>query len=900
MTDLIFNIDIKQALAALKRLNKGIDDTAKEAEKGFDRSAFAAGRARDEFGRFVATGTKGSKTLGGAFDLLTSPIGRVEMLIGALSTAFIQLAKTATQAFIDITKGGIELNKEAELTRLSLIQIFEGNEAAADAFIDTIGDLAIRLGTSRQQLTLLAKGILPDVGSIEATAELLENVIVLGRDAGQNIQSIRIATEEALSGNLTSLGRRLNIPRTTLNSIREYQKEMSLADAINRGLKERIEKTGISAAITADSFTTLQGKIQGNIEGFQRILGEAPFEELKEQSREFLLTLDEQSENIGFVAEAFGDLAANVIDFIGTNINEFIAAIDFEAVERLVDSFNLALSAGQLVVDVLFDIPDTQEGIENTTQALLATKDALEDVAVTAGKVKVALQAAFLAAKGLSQINTGDFLGAIETIIDIGALDSLEKQEEAAASTEAAFDRYEQRIKSIQEAQEKRRDTTGKATQADVDAGEAIIANKKALEELQAALSAAAKAQETITKKTTEAQEDRAKRLTNLLRKEADRRFDDAIKAAQRQEDIARRNADAIEDIFRKQDRDIADAGKDLSREEQDIARNAARGRKDIERQAANERLDIERDFRRELERIQRQFNQSALDAERNNDAQAFIQAIRARDEQVQVATTERDVAVVDTGRQAQEQREELKVQLAAQVEDARISNALKLKDLQTNLDRSLQAQAIKLERELEKEAIKEQRLTEQRALAAQRDLEQFERSEAEKTARLQESLTVQFALIEAAKTKELAFTVQIEAKKTAVVEAEVAKRQAALASLAAAQRQAGPGALALAPTRGDLGFGRPFGEGGRPPVGEPIVVGDKGPEVFVPDTAGTIIPNNALFSPPAPMSPLQPVTGGSNITNNSTFNLAESMFTDPIARRNLRNFILGVQAERV
>ena len=62
MTDLIFNIDIKQALAALKRLNKGIDDTAKEAEEGFDRSAAAAGRARDEFGRFIATGTKGSKT----------------------------------------------------------------------------------------------------------------------------------------------------------------------------------------------------------------------------------------------------------------------------------------------------------------------------------------------------------------------------------------------------------------------------------------------------------------------------------------------------------------------------------------------------------------------------------------------------------------------------------------------------------------------------------------------------------------------------------------------------------------------------------------------------------------------------------------------------------------------
>ncbi len=37
------------------------------------------------------------------------------------------------------------------------------------------------------------------------------------------------------------------------------------------------------------------------------------------------------------------------------------------------------------------------------------------------------------------------------------------------------------------------------------------------------------------------------------------------------------------------------------------------------------------------------------------------------------------------------------------------------------------------------------------------------------------------------------------------------------------------------------------FADGGRPPVGRPSVVGEKGPELFVPDRSGTIIPNNAL-----------------------------------------------------
>ena len=37
------------------------------------------------------------------------------------------------------------------------------------------------------------------------------------------------------------------------------------------------------------------------------------------------------------------------------------------------------------------------------------------------------------------------------------------------------------------------------------------------------------------------------------------------------------------------------------------------------------------------------------------------------------------------------------------------------------------------------------------------------------------------------------------------------------------------------------------FANGGRPPVGRASIVGERGPELFVPDKAGTIIPNNQL-----------------------------------------------------
>ena len=47
--------------------------------------------------------------------------------------------------------------------------------------------------------------------------------------------------------------------------------------------------------------------------------------------------------------------------------------------------------------------------------------------------------------------------------------------------------------------------------------------------------------------------------------------------------------------------------------------------------------------------------------------------------------------------------------------------------------------------------------------------------------------------------------------------------------------------------------FGGPFAKlpsfanGGRPPVNKPSIVGERGPEIFVPSTAGTVIPNNKI-----------------------------------------------------
>ena len=53
-----------------------------------------------------------------------------------------------------------------------------------------------------------------------------------------------------------------------------------------------------------------------------------------------------------------------------------------------------------------------------------------------------------------------------------------------------------------------------------------------------------------------------------------------------------------------------------------------------------------------------------------------------------------------------------------------------------------------------------------------------------------------------------------------------------------------GGGGFGVVPKTSGMKF---FANGGSPPVGRPSVVGERGPELFVPKTAGTIIPNNAM-----------------------------------------------------
>ena len=874
MSDVVFKatLDDTEVAKALNRIDKNIAKLARRGEDSFDKVEDSATKA----------GVK---------------IGAVSGVVQELAGRFIDMGIQAIKAFGAIAKESVELNKELELARVSVTSIFGGNQKAAEVFLETIKESAIQLGISRTELTQLAKGVLPDIGSIDLTKQFVESFVVLGRDAAQNFTSIRIAAEEALSGNLLSLQKRLNIPPAVIDRIKQYQAEFGKAEGIVKALQERIEDTGISIETTAGTLSVLTGQAKGAVEEIKLIFGEPIFEELKEQIITTLAVFEEHRDDIERVAAAFGDLAAKVIELVGGGLRELIEGIDADKLEKAADNFSDLLVSAQLLAEILFD-PDLLNSLITGTDAILVT---LTEALITAAKIQGLVSASearqtaeALKAAELSGIGVQTPEGRrIAPFLVAPLLSSAEQAEVAAAGqkaheasiedTLAALGRHSDSLKENEEKTEARREETEKATDADKAAGEAILKRKKDLDDLARAESEATDAQEKITERQEKFARDVQKRLTKIQLEGERDRINDLIKSAQKREDIARKNAQKIEDIFRENQQDITDAATDLSREEQDIARRAARDRGEIERDLANERVDIERDFRQELLRIQQQFNQSAEEAERNNDAQAFLQAVRTRDDQIGQAQLRREGNIDEAKIEGERRRDELKKSLAFEIEDAKISNRRKLEDLQISLQRELDAQQINLDRQLEAQAIAEARQAQERQLAIQRSLEDFATANRLKREDLQRNLEAEFAAVRAFETAKANFAI---AETRRAVDAIRRLR----AQLFGRGGGGGGGSTPLGlPTSTPL---RTMQEGGPVNPNQPFLVGEAGPELFVPAQAGNIIPNSTLFAPPVQSAAIQQLSQ-SNTTNSPTFNLAESMFNDPVARQNLSNFIL-------
>jgi hypothetical protein len=873
--DVIYRASLNddEVLESLRSIDKGIDKLVDEADDNFYRLQNALD---DTFKAVGAETIDELRKIGQQLDKLGQKdpfdkprksaaetgitIGIVSGITQELTRRFIELGERAAEAFAKAVVGGIKLNQEAEDIRVSLTAIFGGNQDAADAFLATIDEVAKKLGANRQELRAFAKSILPDVGNIDTVAKLTEQAKLLSADAGVSVESARIAFEEALSGNLTSLQRRLNIGAKYIDQIRKEAAETGdLAGAIANVLGDKIEKSGLSIENFADNLSIALSKVQAIATDLQQLLGEAGFNEAKEQINAILSAFDKNKDSIERVAQAFGEVAAKVIEIVGSNIADFLENGDFEAFETLAENMADTLDAAELLVEVLND-PNIFGGAIEQSNNLL---DVLKQALVTASQIGALAKAEAARKKAeadalnvnideatLAGLSGGDPIR--KALIERGLAEGAklaaspeDKLKAEQAGQEAynkvileaaeALNQYNDRLDENKQKHDERRQSQEKDTAAGTAAGEAYLEQQQRAEELANAESDAAEARKTIEEKLTEAKKDAVRDFVESAIKYQRQILDDEIKNAQKREDIARKNAEKIADIFRKNEQRIADAATDLSRDEADAIRDASRQTEDVEADSANRRLDIERNYRQGLQRIQAQFNQSAADAERNNDAQAFIAAIRTRDAQIDEAKRGRENDIESAKIDASRRRDELKTSLDREIEDAQLANARKLEDLQTALEREIEEQRIANEREYEEQTIAEQRQAEARRLAQAQELADLARHQAQKLADLQASLQAEYETV-----------VEYEKKKADAIIQSAIDIQNKIRSLTGAGRSSGTPTRTAGPTGSTAPSGasrQSRANGGPVYAGQTYLVGERGPEPFTPAVNGYISP---------------------------------------------------------
>ena len=836
-------LDDSQILAALAKIDDSINKIGQTGDNAFGK---------------VSSGSKsGAAGLGVLTGATTAVVNKL-----------LEMGQAATRAFAEIIKGSIDAAKTLETTEASLTGILGGDSSAALAAIDKIRQESIRLGVD---LTELAPAFLPKVQDLEQFTKIGELVASLANlDPAQGAAGARLALSEALSGDVTSLRRRFEIDVTP---IKEAQSEFGELEGLLVGLEEVLKARGQDFETLSQTASVTFNQTKQIAEDAKTTFGEPILDALKEDFQSFNQFLLDNKDTIDILAGSLGDLIADIANFAGDNFLNFTENIDLEKLQEFILGLQDGVARAQAFADVLgnFKTDNAQQSIGE----LLFSVENLNNVLETATKLLAIVQLGqfITSAEGGAQIGAGIASGDIKNFEDVLRL--AEDQTGAIANATQALNDQNAAIAENHQRLQDRINNQNESNEADLAAANAALTAKQQLEAEAKAAEEAASAQEKYNNARDDFEIDKSRAADDLALKQQRALLDAEIEFAQKREDLARKNAAAIEDIYRKNKQRISDAAIDLRRDEEDIARKGARSQIDIEREAANRRVEIETDFRRELQRIRERFDFDAQEAIRQNDAIAFLRIQRQKDFELSQAKQQRDEEIQDAETSAIEQRQKLQEQLQAQIEDARIANQRKLEDLRLSLQRELQEQQIKYAREVQEAKIAEQRKRDELARTFQRQQEDFQRFWDRKLQDLIRNYQ-----------KELQIIQQYEAQKAQIMAQSRARAMLTSRSSLSTRDPNAPRDRANAPSRptGDgvriglpsvptgsgytpqthvgnqnasdpferfnrTGPGRQFG--GRAIKGLPYLVGEHGPEPFVPDQNGTIYPHYRLkFNP--------------------------------------------------
>jgi hypothetical protein len=544
----IFNIDDKELSGALDKATKAARRYEKEL-KGIGKETKSAGIATKGIG-IAAAGAAG--------------VGIAA--VSKLTDSIINLASISARAFIEITKGGIKLNRQFELTEKVFTNVF-GDPDLGKATVDFLNETADSLRVARGEAASFAQTILPRTGGLDEFTELLRLTDIQADTTGQSINELEFSIREALSGDFVSLKDRFDLGTEQINRIKALTPELGRSQALITVLTEEFErlgKTDISGTLGANI-----KDLQSVFVGLQSTLGKPTFEQLRIQSESLLNALDRNEEGLERTAIALGEVTANVVELVGTELVEFIDSLDFAAIETGIDNLNKFVETLRVVSKIIKEA--FQTGIIQTSFGLLT------------GNVDQLLT-------GIGKIKQADFAQSFQ---DISEAVTMASERQAA---------YKERVNETASGQSNLTDENKKAIDAFLAQSAAENQARRALESYNNTLKQAQQLQLSFTRAAE----------------------DSALKLARANEDVARRQARTVIKLQERQakDRDklLKDQQKQLDNFESDRAKQISRAENEIrkERRQANEqRKRDQAKLQRELQQAQERFNLSQLQSER-------------------------------------------------------------------------------------------------------------------------------------------------------------------------------------------------------------------------------------------------------------------------------------------
>lgn len=826
--DLIASVDT--STAAGRRFAKALKSSLQETEKAAEDAGNKSKKSFLDFNKILETASG--------------------VILANLISKFLEFSQLAIAKFQEIKAQSLELNSNLEQARIQFGSIF-GNEQDAETFIKYLRQISTEIGASTDEATQFAKSLVPDTTSQDQFERLIITAQTAAKDANLKLEDARFAFEEVISGDFTSLKERLNIPKSTIERIKELQKEYGQVEGLILGLNERFEKTGASIEKFGDTGAAASAQVSSKIQDLIQAFGETPFEAQKERAQALNEVLSANAEDYTLIAQRLGDVVGAIDEFVTSGLVEFLQDIDPEPIQELLDSLYGVVQTGGLLTQFIGQAYGNFGQFGGIVDALNLNLKVLDFfLKIISGTLEITNATV---AAGVAYVNNlansvEYFLGYTDKLEQVSPFEAFNQS--ISESNQLITD-YTTRLaednKRLDERKKKAEEAAGAQNKVNFAFDQGAQASKEYEKALKKVNEAEAKLDEQSLRATADLQ-------TDITRKRLDIERDNS----REREKIAQDNADKIEDIYRKSQDDLADAAKDAGRKQQDIERDYGRDLAKIDTDLANNRVDIERDYRRRLDDIQRDFERSTEEAVLNQDVGAFLAAQRQRDQAIEDAQTGRQQQTEDAKVDAERQREALKASKEQEIEDAKIANERKLEDLRANLEQQLEEERIANERKLEEQQISEQTKADDLAVWIQQRIEDQQMADERRREDLQTSLADELEIVKKA-----------EEEKTKIILDETEKRIKAYNKAIEAAREAGS---ATAGNPNDPTFLTP-GRASGGYVGSGIYqLGEQGREYVLNNQTTTAL-EDALGQSLTQGGVMSLATGNRSATANNTFN---------------------------